>query len=84
MAVRQSDAERLEGLPAPVAPPPAVTGPDGTTVQVGADAPPPENDTARFRFRDATDRTSPRVKSLPERAAAVESLRQSLKQRGPR
>ena len=84
MAVRQGDAERLEPPPpAPVAPPP-VTGPRSQTVDVGADAPPPENATPRFLFRDVTDRTAPRVKSLPERAAAVESLRRSVKQGGPR
>ena len=69
--------------PAPVVPP-RVAGPGTQTVTVGDDAPPPENATPRFLFRDVTDRTSPTVKSLPERAAAVESLRQSVKQGGPR
>lgn len=78
MAVRRQDGERPP-TPPPAAPaPPPRTGPDGTTVRVGDEAPPPENDTPRFRFRDVTDRTAPPVKSLPERAAAVESLRQSL------
>lgn len=78
MAVRRHDGERPSTPPPPSPAPPPRTGPDGTTVQVGDEAPPPENDTPRFRFRDVTDRTSPPVKSLPERAAAVESLRQSL------
>lgn len=84
MAVRTKDAERLEPPPPPAAPPPATTGPGGTTVEVGADAPPPQNATARFLLRDVTDRTAPRVKTLPERAATVESLRQSLHQGGTR
>lgn len=85
MAVRPNDDERLVLPPAPPtdapAPPPA---PGSTTVQVDAEARPPENATPRFLFRDVTDRSSPAVKSLPERAAAIEAMRQSLGQGGPR
>ena len=81
MAIRQADADRL----LPVAKPPAakVRGPSApVTIQLD-ESPPPENDTRRFIMRDVTDRTQPPVKSLAERAAAVEALRRSLGSKGP-
>ena len=77
MAIRQQDAERLAPPPRPPAvPPPPPTS--SATVQVSSEARPPENDTPGFLFRDVTERSSPSVKTLPERAAAVEALRRSL------
>lgn len=84
MAVRQGDTDRLASPPPPAIAPPPPPGPGSQTVQVGDDGPPPENGSPRFLFRDVTDRATPRVKTLSERAAAVESLRQSLDRGGPR
>ncbi len=76
MAVRPTDAETPPPPPPVVTPPPAPPG--STTVEVDAETRPPENDTRRFLFRDVTDRTEPRAKTLAERKAAVEALRQRL------
>lgn len=76
MAVRPTDDAQPPPPPPVAAPTPPPPG--STTVEVDAEARPPENDTRRFIFRDVTDRTAPRAKSLPEREAAVEALRQSL------
>lgn len=76
MTVRPTDAETPPPPPPVLAPPAA---PPGTaTVEVDAETRPPENDTRRFLFRDVTDRAEPGARTLAERKAAVEALRQSL------
>jgi len=60
-----------------VAPPP----PGGTSVEIPLPAKPRENISQHFVFQDVTERTQPPVKTLTERRAAVEALRQSLRHR---
>jgi hypothetical protein len=76
--VRQEDADELLGAkpdPEPAPPPPPTTG---RTDVVPLEPAPVTNPTARFAFEDQTERPTPRVRSLPERQAAIEAMRQSL------
>lgn len=78
-AVRQDDADRLSSAPPdpePAAPPP---DPGGRTDVVPLEPAPVTNPTSRFVFADETERPRARVRSLPERQAAIEALRQSLR-----
>ena len=81
IVVRQEDAAAIlrNALPRPEAPAPVN---DGTRVFTADEPPRPVvNPTPRFVFDDQTDRPPLAVKSLPERKAAVEAVRQSV--RGP-
>lgn len=81
IVVRQKDAAAIlrNAPPRPEAPPPVT---DGTRVFTADEPPRPVvNPTPRFVFDDQTDRPPVAVKSLPERKAAVEAVRQSV--RGP-
>ena len=77
--VRQEDADVILGRAVPrseAVPPPR---PGGRTVEIALDPAPVVNQTSRFVFVDQTDRPEPRVRSMPERQAAVEAVRQSLR-----
>jgi hypothetical protein len=49
------------------------------TVELARDPTPVVNQTPYFVFVDQTDRPEPRIRSMPERQAAVEAVRQSLR-----
>ncbi len=76
--VRQQDADVILGraLPRSEAVPPRAPG--NRTVEIALDPAPVVNQTSRFVFIDQTDRPEPHVRSMPERQAAVEAVRQSL------
>jgi len=71
--IRRTDVAvpRSEAVPPP--------RPGGRTVEIALDPAPVVNQTSRFVFVDQTDRPEPRVRSMPERQAAVEAVRQSLR-----
>ncbi|MGH7895187.1 MAG: hypothetical protein ACREQL_11005 [Candidatus Binatia bacterium] len=82
--VRQQDADAILGRAVPrsdAKPPPA---PRSLTVEITLDPAPVVNQTQRFVFVDQTDRSEPHVRSMPERQAAVEAVRQSLRLPGGR
>lgn len=85
ITVREEDADAIlkRLAPKPETPPPAPPG--AGTREFTADEPerPVVNQTSRFVFTDETDRPAVSVKSLSERQAAVEAVRQSA-QRGGR
>ncbi len=77
--VRQQDADVILGRARPrseVAPPRAS---GSRTVEIALDPAPVVNRTSRFVFVDRTERPAPHVRSMPERQAAVEAVRQSLR-----
>jgi hypothetical protein len=76
--VRQEDADELlrtKPDPEPAPPPPAASGRSDV---VPLELAPVTNPTSRFVFVDETERPTQRVRSLPERQAAIEAMRQSL------
>lgn len=77
--VRQGDADVILGRTRPQseATPSPVRG--DRTVAISVDPAPVVNETSRFVFVDHTDRPEPHVRSLPERQAAVEAVRQTLR-----
>jgi hypothetical protein len=77
--VRQEAAEAILGRTrrqSEVAPP-RPTG--DRTVEIALDPAPVVNPTPYFVFVDQTDRPEPRIRSMPERQAGVEAVRQSLR-----
>jgi hypothetical protein len=85
----EEDAERLlERLGPRVAPPPAPAPVShGVSRTITVDPPPPVvNRSPEFRFRDVTERAplDGRVRTMAERQAAVEMIRQSIAQRRAR
>jgi hypothetical protein len=79
ITVREQDADTILGTVAPHRETPPPTPGDGTR-EFTADEPPKPvlNQSSRFVFADETDRPTVPVKSLPERRAAVEAVRQSM------
>ena len=77
--VRQEAADAILGRTPrrSEAAPPRPTG--NRTVEIALDPGPVVNQTPYFVFVDQTDRPEPRVRSMPERQAAVEAMRQSLR-----
>jgi hypothetical protein len=86
IVVRQEDASRVLRSPAtaPSSESPPSAGPVSRTIPIdGAGAPRPVvNDSTHFVFHDATDRAAPPSRTLAERQAAVEALRQALRRGG--
>jgi hypothetical protein len=77
--VRQQDADRILGhaVPRSEAVRPPASG--GRTIEITLDPAPVVNRTPQFVFVDQTDRLEPHVRSMPERRAAIEAMRQSLR-----
>jgi len=77
--VRQEDADVILGhaVPRSEAVRPPASG--DRTVEITLDPAPVVNETPLFVFVDQTDRPELPVRSMPERQAAVEAVRQSLR-----
>ena len=81
IAVRHDPTRAARRTAAPV-PEAAPLPPGGTSVEIQIPPQPRENPSPHFVFTDVTDRPAPAVKALPERKAAVEAVRQSLRRGG--
>ena len=77
--VRQEDADVILGHAAPRSEAVRPPAPGDRTVTITLDPAPVVNETPLFVFVDQTDRPELHVRSMPERRAAVEALRQSLR-----
>jgi hypothetical protein len=83
----EEDARRLGERAVPPVPPAAPKAPapaGGVSRTITLDPPPVVNRSTRFQFRDVTERAASdgRVRSMEERRATVEALRQSLGRQG--
>jgi len=77
--VRQDDADMILGRAVPRSEAVRPPTPAGRTVEITLDPVPVVNRTPQFVFVDQTDRPEPHVRSMPERQAAIEAMRRSLR-----